>query len=101
MTQLEMFGVNMRLLLGLIMGLILLFLLVVGTWTGIKIWVFRRRQRSETRDALIRSRGSDGHPLPPIGEGVCERCQIVSDKLFHLPSGARLCRDCYESVEAR
>ncbi len=101
MDQLEMFGLNMRLLLGLIMALALLFLLVVGTWTGIKIWVFRRRQKRAQHDASIRSRGPDGRPLPPIGEGVCERCQTVSEELYHLPSGRRLCHDCYESTEAR
>jgi hypothetical protein len=95
-----MFGLNMRLLLGLIVFLILLFLVVVGSWTGIRIWVFRRRQKREQHDALIRSHRPDGTPLPPMGEGVCERCQTVSEALYHLPSGRRLCRDCYESTEA-
>jgi len=95
MTQLDSFALDMRFLLGLIIFLVILFIVVIAAWTGVKVWLFRSRQKREQQRVYARTHLPDGRPIPPTGEGVCEQCQGVFDKVYHLPSGRRLCSECY------
>lgn len=100
MTQLESFAFDMRFLLGLLVFLALLLIVAIAVWTGLKVWVFRVRSSRAQREEHERKHGPDGRTLPPVGEGICERCQGVFQEVFHLPSGRRLCRSCYEISDA-
>ncbi len=97
MTQLESFGLDMRFLLGLIVFLAILFIVVIAVWTGVKIWLFRMRQKREQRRVYRREHAPNGRRLPPSASGICERCEGVFAKVYHLPSGRRLCPECYEA----
>ncbi len=97
MNQLDSFALDMRLLLGLLVFLGLLLILVVAAWTGAKIWIHHAKLKQERREGFKRTHDRHGRPLPPTAEGICEQCQTPSDKVYHLPSGRRLCAACYES----
>ena len=99
MTQLEMFAVNIKLLIGLLVFGLLLVLLVVSTWTGIKVWLFRGRQRRGAQEEFNRRHRPDGTLLPPVAAGMCGQCSGAFDKVYHLPDGRRLCEQCYEETE--
>lgn len=34
-----------------------------------------------------------------MARGMCEACQQVLEDIYYLPSGQRLCRDCYHQTE--
>jgi hypothetical protein len=97
MNQLESFGLDMRFLLGLIAFLAILFIVVIAVWTGAKIWLFRMRRKREQRRVYRRDHAANGRPFPPSASGICERCEGVFAKVYHLPSGRRLCPECYEA----
>jgi len=97
MAQSNMFGENMWLLVGILSaGLLLLFLLTVGL-TGLKIWLFRRRQQRGEREFRFERSFPDGSDKPPAGPGLCDQCGGAFPEVFHLPSGTRRCGDCYDS----
>ncbi len=99
MGQLEMFGQNIYLLIGILLALVLALILFIVSWTGIKIWLFRKGQRQEELEERRRRIGRDGRPLPPRAAGICEQCQKAGD-IFHLPEGRRLCSECYFEMQA-
>ena len=96
MDQLQMFGLNIHLLIGILLVLAIGLVLVIAVWTGVKVWLFRKQQESAERDVQRKKIGRDGRALPPRGAGFCEKCQKAGE-VFHLPDGKRLCETCYES----
>lgn len=93
--QLRMFAQNMYLLIGALICLGALAILVFLAWTGTKMGIWHlRRQRAEVRYRRQKL-GGDGTPLPPTARGLCAGCQRVFDRVYHLPSGQRLCPECY------
>ncbi len=101
MNQLESFGLDMRFLLGLLVFLAILSIVVIAAWTGARIWLFRMRQQREQQRVYRRDHASDGRRLPPSASGICERCEGVFEKVYHLPSGRRLCPECYAADGGR
>ena len=99
MDQLRMWGQSIYLLLGILLFLLITAVIVIVFWTGFRIWFSRLRQRRDDDRLHEMRHRSDGRPLPPIGEGMCDRCQGVFDAVYHLPSGRRLCRGCYAETE--
>ena len=97
--QLEMFGLNIALLIGLLTVGLLGFVLLIALWTGINILRFRREQRHGRRDSDRARRDDKGRPLPPTSPGVCHRCGKASLKVHHLPSGERSCPNCYHATQ--
>ncbi len=93
-----MFGVNMRLLVGILTALILLAFLLIALWTGLRLWLHRRSLRRSTEDEQRRRFRPDGTPYPPRAEGICDRCGRVGKDVFHLPDGGRLCPICFEET---
>lgn len=85
----------------IVVPLVLLFLLVsilsviiILKW---QIWRISKR-RAERLAHMIKFR-PDGLPYPPAGRGMCDACEKAHEKVYHLPSGRRLCTDCYELLE--
>lgn len=96
MDQLQMFGLNIHLLIGILLVLSIGAFLVIAVWTGVKVWLFRKQQETAEREGQRRKIGRDGRALPPRAAGFCEKCQKPGE-VFHLPDGRRLCVTCYES----
>lgn len=95
MDQLQTFGLNIHLLIGILLLLTIGAVLVIAVWTGVKVWLFRKQQESAERQVRRSKIGRDGRVLPPRGAGFCEKCQKAGE-VFHLPDGRRLCESCYE-----
>ncbi|MGD8452047.1 MAG: hypothetical protein PVJ57_09540 [Phycisphaerae bacterium] len=94
LAQLRMFGMNIYLIIGALIVLgFLLVVLLVG-WTGIKMWFWHMRMRRGQAEAERGRVGPGGKRLPPTGSGLCHRCGQPG-KVYHLPSGERLCPMCY------
>jgi len=100
MDQLEMFVLNMRLLVGLLAFLGLVVFLLLLAWTGLKMWTFHVRRRRAGMETRARKYRPNGRPYPPSAAGICEKCGGTFADVFHLPNGARRCRPCYEREEA-
>jgi hypothetical protein len=94
-VDIKTFALNMHFLIGLLIGLAALLIFVVAVWTLLKVLVWRaRHKRAEAQEAARKLR-TDGLPYPPAGPGVCQRCQRAFDAVYHLPTGERLCPECY------
>lgn len=99
MGQMQMWSQGVCLLLGILLFLLVAAILTIVFWTGLRIWFARLlMRRNDDRLHEMRHR-SDGLPFPPLGEGMCDRCQGAFDAVYHLPSGMRLCRGCYAETE--
>jgi hypothetical protein len=95
LAQPEFFVTNMMLLLGLLMAGAIILILIIVSWTGIKLWIFRIRQQQGRTEEYARKHFSDGRSRPPRGQGICEKCHGAFDELYYLPSGEKLCAKCY------
>lgn len=96
MGQLEMFALNIRFLIGLVVFLFIALVAVIVFWTGIKTWLWRRGKRQSEAAEHDRKFGADGRPYPPVAAGMCGQCGGAFAEVFHLPDGTRKCRGCYE-----
>lgn len=99
MDQLEMFGQNIHLLIGILLALAIGVILVIAVWTAVKIRAFRNQQELAEREERRTKFDRHGRPLPPRGAGICLKCQKAGE-VFHLPDGRRLCESCYEALGA-
>ncbi len=98
-SQLEMFGLNITLLIGLLTAGVIGLVLFFALWTGIKIFLFRRRLRQGELQHELAQRDAKGRLLPPTTPGVCHACGKAYRKVHHLPSGQRYCPDCYRAIQ--
>ena len=97
MGRLEMWALNIHLLIGGLIALAAGLVLLVILWTGLKIGIWRIQQRRAQKAYVRETRRADGRRYPPFFGGVCEKCGQVSKKIYHPVVGPRLCADCYES----
>lgn len=96
MTQLQMFGLNLWFLIELLVCGFFALVLLIASWTGIKIWLFQRGQSRAERENRRRKFDSGGRPIAPSAPGVCHQCGAAFREVHHLPSGERLCPTCYQ-----
>lgn len=95
-NQLVMFGQNIYLLIAVIFLLALFGVIVFAGWTALRAALFTWRQRREEEAVRAAKLDRDGRPLPPVAEGLCDRCQRAFNRVYHVPGGQRLCPTCYE-----
>jgi len=98
MDQMQMWRLNIQLLIGILAcgGMGIVFLLFF--WTGLRAWLFHKRQQA-SEEKFRRDRvDAQGRPWPPSGPGVCGRCGQVRGRVFFLANGERLCEACYAGV---
>jgi len=101
MTQLEMFGLNIYVIIGGLLVLAFASVVLVGVWTALRIWIFRARQRRAWAAHRRQTRRADGKMYPPIARGVCEACGQSSTRIYYPTSGPSLCAPCYEDFWRR
>ncbi len=70
---------------------------VLGVWACCYHFIWRARRGLANRQAYRRKHGPDGKAYPPVGKGICSACQQARQEVFHLPSGERLCKNCYDN----
>ena len=84
------FGLNLHLIIGLaVVGLGVIVLVLVA-------WKAQVRLGGE-QAARARLR-EDGQVYPPADRGLCDVCAGAFQKVYHLPSGQRMCEDCYRRM---
>lgn len=91
-------AINLGIIIGAVIFGVVLLILVVAAWTGVKLGLWRRSRRQAEQEARRRTHGPDGRPYPPAGRGLCDRCQRALDKVYYLPSGERRCPACYAEL---
>lgn len=92
----ETLSLNMALILGALLLSIALVFVIIAAWTGTNVLFWRRRQARAVEEEHRRTHRPDGEPYPPAARGLCDRCNRVCEKVYHLPSGQRRCPACYE-----
>jgi hypothetical protein len=94
MGNIEMFALNIRLLIGLLLLLALSAILLIVGWTLFKVVRFHiTQQRGQAKLHDTRT-DEAGRNRPPTGVGLCDRCQKASDQIVFLRDGRRLCPAC-------
>ncbi|MEE9297262.1 MAG: hypothetical protein V3W34_20165 [Phycisphaerae bacterium] len=87
---------NLWLLISLLFLLVIALVLGLMLWTGIRVGLTVLAQRRAHAEYRKSSRRADGQPYPPYIEGVCSQCSRGNLRIYHPPSGERLCPECYE-----
>jgi hypothetical protein len=87
------------LLIALPLVLLILLFVTLSVIILLKSLLWQNRKRRAYRQAMKEKYRPDGQPYPPTGRAMCDACQKPYEKVYHLPSGQRLCTDCYESLE--
>lgn len=100
MVSPQTFALNMYFLIGLLIVAGVAIVLIIAFWTSIKIWIWNIRRRKADEAEHRRHFRPDGQPYPPASRGVCAGCARALDGVYHLPSGRRLCPDCYRRATA-
>src|SRR5437762_10535695 len=94
--KLQMWRMNTQLLIGIVacLGVGVVFLLVF--WTVLRTWLFAKGQRKSERRFRSEKLDAAGKKLPPSARGLCDRCGALGD-VYHLESGGKLCKKCFEA----
>ncbi len=97
-VDIRTFGLNLYLVIGaLVVGLVMAVLILVA-WTMVKCFIWETKVRRARIEADRIAKGPDGRPLPPSGRGLCDICEKPFDKVYHLPTGRRVCEGCYSLI---
>ena len=77
-------------------ALVVVVLLVAYVTGKLLLWRSARRRAAEqaARDKL----GPNGRPRPTSGFGLCDSCGRAGEEVYYLPSGKRICPDCYNAL---
>jgi hypothetical protein len=78
----------------LFLGLVVLIGIVIAC---IRIGLQRQRLTLDKIEEQKRKFLPDGRPVPPAARGICQVCQNTYDRVYHFPSGTRLCPACYKT----
>lgn len=94
--RLIMFTQNICLLIFLLLGVAILGIFILSSWTGARVFLWQRSRRQAEEQRQRSQYSTTGRPLPPTGRGICERCSRVAEVVYHLADGRRLCGRCFD-----
>lgn len=97
MGNLQNLAEGVRLLIGILLGVGLVALAILLTWTILNIINFRLKQRKARRGFEAERFDKAHRPLPPTAPGVCDRCGQVFRQVRFLPGNRRLCENCFQA----
>jgi hypothetical protein len=90
---------------GFLFGFLLtLFLLLLTTASIIAFLTALKMRRHWRRYEILQSEwqterfDTDGRPFPPFARGMCDSCHKAFEKVYHMPTGRRLCPACFSTV---
>ena len=93
------FGGNLYFLLGFWFWVFVAVAAIIVAWTVLKMLLWVSQKKASDRKLRERKTDADGGTCLPVSRGICTRCGQFHDKVYHLPSGVRLCRGCYDGDE--
>jgi hypothetical protein len=101
-SRLNMFGMNIFLIIGGIILAVVGLAFLIALWTGFNFWTWRRSQRRAEARRRKERFDDTGQLFPPASRGICSVCETVHPKVYHLEDGARFCPKHYaELIQAR
>lgn len=100
MSPIQFFAVNACLMFLLAFFVLLVLVVLIAAWTGVRVGFFYRRWRRSDADRKARRETRDGRPIPPRGHGICELCHGVCDDVYFLSDGRRYCDMCYDPSDS-
>lgn len=86
-------------LVGLLFVIFVTLIVAVFSYAYLRSRIWQASvKRAEQKDYEQKHR-PDGAAYPPASRGLCDSCQNCFEKVYFLPSGARLCENCYEEFQ--
>ena len=95
MSQLQMFGANMYVLIGLLFSCCCFIILVIGAIVGMKVAWWEGRKWLARRAIYGRKFDERGQPLPRAYRGACTRCGHLFNVVYDVDEHRQLCTRCY------
>jgi len=99
-----MWAIQFMVIVQLIIGLV--FVGVVALLVGwfltscARAWLRQQAGREEQQREYQAKHRQNGTALPEYGRGLCDNCETLSEKVYFLSHGGRLCENCYREFEA-
>jgi hypothetical protein len=97
-VDIRTFGLSLYLIIGVVVVGLVAMALALGAWTLLRLAVWKARVRRAQEQAARARVRDDGQPYPPVDRGLCDLCAGAFEKVYHLPSGQRMCEDCYRRM---
>jgi hypothetical protein len=100
MDQVQMWALNIGLLIGILMALGILIILGFVGWTGLRVWLFARSQKS-ANSADTRGTQGQSDDLLFRERGMCVGYGRMMDRTVQLQNGQRVCTHCFAKAQKR
>ncbi len=97
MSQLQMFGLNMWLLIGILTLLLFATVGMLVLYTSTRAWLTTRAQNRSFAEFQAQRIGPDGQRKPPQGSGICRRCGDAVANGYHTSQGC-ICVACFDTT---
>lgn len=97
-VDIRTFGLNLHLIIGVVVVGLLAIVLGLVAWTLLRLAAWKAQVRLVQEQAARAGLREDGQAYPPADRGLCDVCARAFEKVYHLPSGQRMCEDCYRRM---
>ncbi len=94
----QTFGLSVHLIIGAVVVGLLATVLVLAAWVLLRVLTWRAEVRRAQKHAARARLRDNGQPYPPADRGLCDVCARAFEKVYYLPSGQRMCEDCYRQM---
>ena len=99
MSQLQMFGQNIWLLIGILTFLLFFSVALLVGYTSVRAWLADRTRNRSFAEFQARRRSSDGNLRPPQGSGICKQCGDAVANGYYTTAGC-VCVSCFDALSA-
>lgn len=75
--------------------IVVFWVVLAFLWAGIRLYVWRNYlalERMNAEDMYTEEERS----RPPSSQGICQKCDRYSPRIYYLPDGTRVCEECYK-----
>jgi len=96
--RLKMWAFQIFYLMGLLFVLAVLSVLTLLGISVVRNLLWRRQRKRVAREDYREKHDADGRRLPDCQRGLCDECGRLADKVYFLPTGPKLCSDCYQQT---
>lgn len=96
MSQLQMFGLNIWLLIGILTLMLIGGVIFLVGYTSVRAWLTTRAQDRSFAQFRANRNDAQGRPKPQQGSGICRRCSDAVSDGYYTPEGC-LCVECYDT----
>ncbi len=94
-------GQNLYFLIGFWIFVVLAVIALIATLTMKNYLKWRAEKEHYAIERRKKLFAPDGTPYPPAARGLCDNCGKAFEKVYHLKTGRRLCKSCYEKQKLK